>query len=105
MLKNTIDKWGVLAKTFHWLIALLIIMAMVLGFMAEEWPMSPEKLSLFVWHKTIGISILILMILRLIWKLVNPKPRHLEGISKSNATLADIGHYFLYFLLLFLPSL
>jgi cytochrome b561 len=103
LLKNTLSSWGSIAKSFHWIIAFLIFTAMVLGLMATEWPLSPEKLSLFVWHKTVGISILLLVCLRIIWKLTNVTPASPLGMSKTNDTFATLGHYFLYFLLFAMP--
>lgn|GEM_PF-12340 len=103
MLRNTQSNWGSVSKCFHWGIALLIFFAMAIGILAEEWPLSPLKLNLFVWHKTIGITVLILATLRVFWKLANPTPSAPADLSKTNATLANLGHYFLYFLLFAMP--
>ena len=102
-IKNTNERWGNIAIGFHWLIALLIFLAMVLGWVAVSWPVSPLKLDLFVWHKTLGISILFLAILRLLWKLMNPAPGPAEGITKRNAMLATLGHWVLYFMMIAMP--
>lgn len=61
MLKpNTASSWGTTAKLFHWLIALLIFAQFGLGWWATLIKLSPLKINLFVWHKSIGMLILVL---------------------------------------------
>ncbi|HMH18673.1 MAG TPA: cytochrome b/b6 domain-containing protein, partial [Burkholderiales bacterium] len=62
MLRNTIESWGAPAKVFHWLIAALILSQIALGLTAAGWHLSPTKLNLFVWHKSIGMLILALVV-------------------------------------------
>lgn len=102
-LRNTDYSWGSLSKLLHWLTASLILIAIILGLTANAWPLSPTKLELFVWHKSIGISILLITCLRLLWKWSNKPPLSAKGISSFNGKIAQIGHYALYLLLLALP--
>jgi len=74
MLVNTVDTWGAPAKFFHWTVALLILVQIALGCAAALWRLSPLKLELFVWHKSTGILILVLMLARLAWRLANRSP-------------------------------
>src|SRR6476660_2080578 len=71
MLANTADAGGTPAKFFHWTVALLLLLQIGLGFAAALWRLSPLKLELFVWHKSTGMLILVLMLARLAWRLAN----------------------------------
>jgi cytochrome b561 len=103
ILKNTADSWGVIAKSFHWIIALLILGQLALGTVAEGYRLSPLKLDLFVWHKSIGVTILLLVILRVLWRLNNPPPAPPDGIPAWETTAARIGHALLYLLMFAVP--
>ena len=102
-LKNIADSWGTVAKSFHWVIALLILGQLVLGTVAEEARLSPLKLDLFVWHKSIGLTILLLVILRLAWRLYNPPPSVPAGTPAWETKLARISHTLLYLLMFAVP--
>jgi hypothetical protein len=73
-LKNTLTRYGALAQLFHWVIVVLIITQFVLALRAEG--LSPiKKIGLLATHKSIGITILVLAVLRLAWRLFNLVPR------------------------------
>lgn len=95
--------WNAPARFFHWLVALLIIGAIVSGLVAEEMPLSPAKLDLFIWHKSLGITVLWLFFLRLAWRLAGGNPGPAAGISEEHARLAEWGHAALYGMMLLLP--
>jgi len=103
ILNNSVDRWGAVAKSFHWLIALLILGQLALGTIAEEARLSPLKLDLFVWHKSIGVTILLLVVLRVAWRLSNPPPAAPHSIPAWETTLARIGHALLYLLMFAVP--
>jgi len=102
-IKNTANSWGAIAKSFHWVLALLILCQLALGKIAEGARLSPLKLDLFVWHKSIGLTILLLVILRLAWRLKNPPPSTPAGIPAWETKLARIGHILLYVLMFAVP--
>lgn len=101
--RNTADAWGTVARSFHWLIAALVLGQLVLGKIADEMALSPQKLDLFVWHKSIGISILLLAILRLLWRIANAPPAPPPGIPRWETLLARLGHTLLYALIIAVP--
>jgi len=103
MLQNTERTWGIVAKSLHWLIAILILGQLVLGAVAHEARVSPLKLDLFVWHKSIGVTILLLVILRMAWRLANPPPAPPPDISVWEERLAKAGHRLLYLLMVVVP--
>ena len=101
--KNTESDWGAIARSFHWIIAFLILVQLVIGKVADEMALSPQKLDVFVWHKSIGVSILLLVLLRVAWRLGNPPPAPPPGIPHWETLLARIGHSLLYVLLFAVP--
>lgn len=101
--RNDSLNWGATAKAFHWSIATLIFAQLVLGWLAVSWPLTPTKLYLFIWHKSLGIIILLLVIMRLAWRLFNPRPPFPAGMPNWEQRLAEIVHVMLYAVLIFLP--
>lgn len=103
MLANTADAWGAPAKFFHWMVALLILVQIALGFAAALWRLSPLKLELFVWHKSTGMLILVLMLARLAWRLANPSPSLPLQTPAWERYAAHASHALLYLLAVALP--
>lgn len=103
MLRNTDTAWGSVAKSLHWLIALLIAVQLALGWVAEDMELSPVKLDLFVWHKSLGLTVLLLVVLRLGWRIANPPPAPLTGSGQWETRLALAGHWLLYVLMFAVP--
>ena len=103
MIRNTHDAWGSLAKCLHWTVALLVLAQFALGWAAVSWRLSPFKLDLFVWHKSIGVVILVLMVLRVTWRLANPVPDLPDAIAPWERRAAHLGHFLLYAMLFAMP--
>jgi len=68
-LKNTPDRWGSVSKSLHWLIALLILALGIVGLLMGELPRTPKYFWVYTAHKSIGITVLVLVVLRLVWRL------------------------------------
>lgn len=71
---NTRDHYGWVAIVLHWLIAILLIGLLVLGFYMTALPISLQKLKLYGWHKEYGFLALFLAIIRMSWRLMNVIP-------------------------------
>jgi cytochrome b561 len=103
MLRNTDQSWGAGAKFFHWTMAALILFQIMLGVMAVTWPVSPTKLNLFVWHKSFGVIILTLVVLRLLWRITDVTPALPDGMPAWERVAARVSHTLLYGLMVALP--
>ena len=103
MLRNDVQSWGSLAKFFHWIMAALVLAQIGLGWTAASWRLSPLKLDLFVWHKSIGMLILALVALRVLWRLVNPTPALPAGTPVWERRAARISHVLLYLSMIGMP--
>ncbi|VAV88581.1 hypothetical protein MNBD_ALPHA06-1045 [hydrothermal vent metagenome] len=92
------------AVWLHWLIAGLILLIIPLGFLMVDAP-DGLKLQLFQLHKTIGILILFLSLLRLGWRLLNPPPAALASDKAWQRLLSKMVHSSFYLLILATPLL
>jgi len=95
--------WSPAAKSFHWSVAALILLQFVLGWLAASWRLSPTKLDLFVWHKSVGMLILALVVLRLLNRLATRAPALPPGMPAWERAAAHASHALLYGLMLALP--
>lgn len=102
MLGNTETNWGPVAKALHWLLALLILGQFVLGRIAVQAAVSPRKLDLFVGHKSLGLSILLFVVLRIAWRMSTTAPACLAA-NAWERRLAQVGHALLYLLMVAVP--
>ena len=91
------------AKSLHWLMALLLIGLLALGFYMHDLPLSPEKLQLYAWHKWAGVSAFLLVLFRLSWRLAHTPPPLPAGMSQTMQLAAHAGHGLLYLLMLAIP--
>ncbi len=102
-MRNSGHSWGAVARLFHWGVALLILVQFVTGKVADALKLSPAKLDLFVWHKSIGVTILLLVVLRLAWRLADTPPSPPNDSPAWETKLAAAGHYTLYALMFAVP--
>ena len=91
------------AKGLHWLMAVLIIGLLALGIYMHELPLSPQKLQLYSWHKWAGVTVFLLVWLRLAWRVMNPPPALPEGMPAHMRLAAHAGHAALYGLMVVIP--
>ena len=73
-LKNTREEWGSVSMALHWLVVVLILMMAVIGLTMGDLPNGPDKIWVYALHKSIGITILVLVVLRLAWRLYAGAP-------------------------------
>ena len=100
--RNTKSSWGSLSKTLHWLVVLLIINQWWIAERAEELK-GLEKLQALAWHKSFGITILMLAIIRLAWRWMNPVPDLTAETKPWERVLARVSHVLLYALIFAMP--
>lgn len=91
------------AKILHWLMALALAGLLVLGFYMSDLPLSPEKLQLYSWHKWAGVTVFLLLMIRLGWRVTHQPPALPEQMPALHQFLAHAGHAGLYLLMLAIP--
>ena len=88
----------------HWITAILVITQVYIGFTFHDLPRgSAERAFVFGWHKTWGALILILALVRLSIRLINPPPPYPSDYPKWQRFVAVWNHRLFYFLLVALP--
>jgi cytochrome b561 len=100
--QSTPERYTRTAILLHWLIATLILCAFAVGWFMTSLTISPLRLRLVNWHKWIGISILLLMVLRALWRLTHAAPAFLP-MPRWQRRIAHGLHGTLYVLLFALP--
>lgn len=103
MMKNTGNTYGLVAKSFHWILFLMLTFSIVAGNFMASMPKGPEKLEAAGMHKSFGAIILMLIMLRLVWKLINPSPRLPNETTTIEAFMAKAMHWGLYGLMFAQP--
>ena len=96
-------KYSHTAIGLHWLIALLIFVALPLGIYMHDLPLSPNKLRLFSYHKWIGVSILLLAGIRLAWRVTHRPPVMSYRMPKWQQRASEAVHILLYVLIFAIP--
>jgi cytochrome b561 len=100
---NVPTRYSAVAQSFHWIIAALIVSQFVLGLWAGDLPLGAHKLALLARHKSFGMTILMLAILRLLWRFGNPPPELPAGMTSLEQFLARATHIAFYVLLFAMP--
>jgi len=90
------------AMGLHWAIALLIFIAFPLGLYMHDLHLSPLKLKLYSWHKWIGITVFLLVVLRVFWRATH-RPPALPDIAQWQRIASHITHMLLYALIIAVP--
>lgn len=103
--RNSTDRYGAVAQLLHWSIVALIITQFALASKADALSIGPAKIALLARHKSFGITIFALAIVRLAWRLVNPVPSLPPQTPKWQAMGAHLSHWSLYGLILVTPLL
>jgi cytochrome b561 len=103
--RNSLLRYGTVAMTFHWIIALLIVVNVTLGFwFANVMERGDPNLFMTVQiHKSIGLTVLVLSILRVGWRLINPVPPMPSGMSPGLVAAARASHTLLYVFIIAVP--
>jgi cytochrome b561/polyisoprenoid-binding protein YceI len=90
------------AIVLHWLIAAAIVMQLVLAWRMQG-PRTPETFALIQLHKSVGITILLLSLARLAWRLMHPPPPLPESLARWERVLARLTHAALYVIMIGMP--
>ena len=91
------------AKALHWGIALLIFAQLGLGVYMTDLELSPTKLQIYAWHKWTGVTLFLLVVMRVVWRIAHQPPALPEHMARLEQFVAHASHYLLYVLMFAIP--
>ena len=102
--RDTNLRYGTVAVSLHWLIAAAIIFNISLGYYMNDLPRSdPGRLWLIQFHKSTGLTILVLSVARLLWRVVNPWPGFPANMPGWERFAARAVHILFYVFIIAIP--
>ncbi|SFI67835.1 YceI family protein [Caulobacter sp. UNC279MFTsu5.1] len=96
-------RYTTVAILLHWLIAAAILFQIILGWRMGDEPKGPATYAIFQLHKSIGITILLLSLARLAWRLFHKPPPHPAGQPRWETIASQIVHVAFYVIMIGLP--
>ena len=101
---NSDTRYGTVAMLLHWLIAFAIISLLIVGKYMHGLPDNdPNKFALYQMHKSFGITVLALTVVRILWRFTNKVPPLPDGMPAWQRWGAHASHVLLYVLMLAIP--
>jgi cytochrome b561 len=101
--RNTLSRYGIVARSLHWLIVLGIVVQYLLAEAQEDKTGPSGALTAMDWHMSIGITLLALAAVRLMWRAIDVTPDWPTSMRGFERLLARVGHVGLYALLFAIP--
>jgi cytochrome b561 len=102
-LANSAERYGAISRALHWLTALFVVVAWILGIMNDAFPKGESRTAVLFFHISVGLTIVDLVIMRMLWRYLDP-PRPLDPTEFGSWLVAwtdpagRIVHYCLYLL-------
>lgn len=100
---NNANQYHCFFKSIHWITALIVLGLLSVGFFMTSMEFSPLKLNIYMLHKSFGITILLLVIVRIGWRLFVKSPKPLDTHAKWEKILSKLTHFLLYYGLIAMP--
>jgi cytochrome b561 len=101
-IRSTATAWGAVTRLFHWGMLLLLVGGIGVGFYMTGLPLGPTKLKIYAVHKSVGLTLLGLAVLRLLWRFAERRPA-LPRMPVWQARIATATHVLLYALMFGIP--
>lgn len=102
-LRNSDHRWGAISMLLHWAVVVLIGWMAWLGLTMVDMPPTPAKINAYALHKSLGLTLLALVALRLAWRLFAGAPKPVPGTPTWQERIASTTHWALYALLFAIP--
>lgn len=96
-------KYTLTAIALHWSMAIGLIGLFAFGLYMADLPLSPEKLRYYSWHKWFGITLFMLAVVRLAWRITHRPPALPEHMGRGEQFVAHGGHDLIYLLMFSIP--
>ena len=101
--QNAVLRYSNVTVTFHWITVALVLFQAYLGFRFGWSEPGPDRDYVFLWHKTVGVVLLLLTLARLAYRMKNPPPPFPPELPAWERILAVWNHRLFYLLLIAMP--
>ncbi|MGE0726143.1 MAG: cytochrome b, partial [Alphaproteobacteria bacterium] len=93
------------ARAFHWATALLLAVSIPMGLTMTRLPEGNDalKFTLYHWHEWIGLTVWLIAVIRVSWRIGHPPPPHVPPLSRFKRVASEAVHGLLYVALLTMP--
>jgi cytochrome b561 len=98
MVRNSTTSWGWISIVFHWIGAAAILTLLIHGWWMTHM-VTGSRASHYEWHAALGYDLLALLIIRLLWRWMNPVPQYPSDFKPWERWSARLGHLGLYVLM------
>jgi len=102
MSHRDVDNYSSGSKFFHWLIASIVILMLFFSFFLEDLPKATQPFA-YMLHKSLGLSVLLLMIFRMVWIHLKGRPTLPSSTPTWEKWLSGTVQYSFYVLLICMP--
>jgi len=102
-LRNTESAYGKVTIIIHWLMVLMVISLLTVGFIMADMDKGPARDAIFDLHKASGFILLLLALFRWYWTLSGQNPKSIEGMTKAEIGISHATKWTLLLLLLVMP--
>ena len=96
MIRNTSSSWGSVSRWFHWILGVTVIGMLAFGWWMNHIPARPDRVFYRSIHADIGYVLLLLMVVRLLWRIIDPKPALPSDTPRWRRISAHINQWALY---------
>jgi cytochrome b561 len=100
-----VQRYDGVAQVFHWLILALLIAQFAIAWTMPDITKTTPNVGLVAWHLSVGSTILLVMLLRLAWRLTHTPPPAPPDLVPALQLFSRLTHWLLYAILVVLPVL
>ena len=101
--QDVVQRYSNVTVEFHWITVALVLFQAYLGFRFGLSEPGPARDDMFIWHKTMGVIILLLTLVRLFYRWRNPPPPFPPELPTWERIAAVWNHRLFYILLIAMP--
>jgi cytochrome b561 len=102
-LTNSASRYGAIPQAIHWLTAIFVLAGFLLGQFGDDLPKPNQATGLLI-HMTLGQCVLVLLLVRLLWRFADPPPpAEATPFGRLVELAAKLSHFALYALLVVVP--
>jgi cytochrome b561 len=105
MPRHPTERYTGVARLLHWTMAALVLATVPVGFVLLDLPQGRIQDTLFDLHRSIGVLLFVLVVIRLAWRLTHPPPPLPDDLPAWQHAAAGTTHWLLYAILLIQPIL